>query len=182
MLTLGAAFLLFSLFGGLAVVVDNLKHFMVSSFEECEKLLDEGLMNRTTGATAMNATSSRSHCVFTLELMQLQSGGGSGVVSSSKITLIDLAGSEKTATAKTEGQSLLEGININKSLSCLGQCIAGWARVAARGDAEEAKKSPEQRAAEAREKDEAEKARLEAEEKKKAKAAAKAAKGSIPTK
>lgn len=50
------------------VVIDNLKHFAVSSFADCERLLEEGLANRTVGSTAMNATSSRSHCVFTLEL------------------------------------------------------------------------------------------------------------------
>ena len=75
------------------MVVDNLKHFMVNSFQECEKLLDEGLTNRTVGSTAMNATSSRSHCVFTLELQQLQEGGSS-TLSGSKITLIDLAGKD----------------------------------------------------------------------------------------
>lgn len=115
----------------------------VQSFADCEKLLDEGLSNRTIGSTAMNASSSRSHCVFTLELQQL---GGSKAAS--KITLIDLAGSEKTATAKTEGQGLVEGININKSLSCLGQCIAGLAKAAEKRDAEESKKSPAERAAE----------------------------------
>ena len=145
------------------VVVDNLKHFAVSSFAECEKLLDEGLTNRTVGSTAMNATSSRSHCVFTLELTQVEGAR------TSKITLIDLAGSEKTQTAKTEGQSLLEGININKSLSCLGQCIAGLAKAAASKDAEEAKKTPEQRAREAEE-------ARKAEEEKKAKAEAAKAK------
>ena len=31
-------------------------------------LLEEGLTNRTTAATAMNVASSRSHAVFTLEL------------------------------------------------------------------------------------------------------------------
>jgi hypothetical protein len=44
------------------VVVDNLKHFAVASFADCERLLDEGLSNRTVGSTAMNASSSRSHC------------------------------------------------------------------------------------------------------------------------
>ena len=125
------------------VVVDNLKHFAVASFSDCEKLLEEGLANRTVGATAMNASSSRSHCVFTLALQQL-----AGTKAESKITLIDLAGSEKTQTAKTEGQRLAEGITINKSLSCLGQCIAGLAKAAAKRDAEEAKKAPEQRRAE----------------------------------
>jgi hypothetical protein len=114
------------------VVVDGLKHFAVSSYADCEKLLEEGLANRTVGSTAMNASSSRSHCVFTLELQQLE-----GTQARSKITLIDLAGSEKTQTAKTEGQMLVEGININKSLSCLGQCIAGLAKAAAKRDMEE---------------------------------------------
>jgi hypothetical protein len=41
------------------VVVDNLKHFAVATFEDCNKLLEEGLANRTTGSTAMNASSSR---------------------------------------------------------------------------------------------------------------------------
>ena len=53
------------------VVVDNLKHFAVRSFGDCERLLDEGFNNRTVGSTAMNATSSRSHCVFQLEFQQL---------------------------------------------------------------------------------------------------------------
>lgn len=87
----------------------------------------------------------RSHCVFTLELQQL-----GGTKATSKITLIDLAGSEKTQTAKTEGQGLVEGININKSLSCLGACIAGLAKAAAKRDKEEAAKTPEQRAEEAK--------------------------------
>jgi hypothetical protein len=43
-------------------VVDNLKHFLVNNFPDCEKLLDEGVNNRTVGSTAMNASSSRSHC------------------------------------------------------------------------------------------------------------------------
>lgn len=149
------------------VVVDNLKHFAVRTFADCERLLDEGLSNRTVGSTAMNASSSRSHCgkhpliisavltlshlcsrdtVFTLELEQLDKK------SRSKITLIDLAGSEKTQTAKTEGQGLLEGININKSLSCLGQCIAALAKAANKKDAEEAGKSQEQKDKEAEEK------------------------------
>lgn len=72
------------------VTVDNLKHFAVTNYEQCAKLLDEGLSNRTVGSTAMNASSSRSHCIFTLEIQQKSA--------TSKIQLIDLAGSEKTAT------------------------------------------------------------------------------------
>ena len=90
----------------------------------------------------MNASSSRSHCVFTLELTKL-----AGSKSTAKVTLIDLAGSEKTATAKTEGQGLLEGININKSLSALGQSNAALDKIASKNDSAEVpkKKRPPKR-------------------------------------
>ena len=114
----------------------------------------------------MNASSSRSHCVFTIELSQTEGK------KCSKITLVDLAGSEKTETAKTEGQGLLEGININKSLSCLGSCIGALAKAAARKDKEEAAKSEEQKAAEKKAAEEEEAKQRKAEEKAKAKAAA----------
>ena len=148
------------------VVVDNLKHFAVSSFSDCEKLLDEGFKNRTVGSTAMNATSSRSHCCFQLEFIQ------KATKSCSRITLVDLAGSEKTETAKTEGEGLREGININKSLSCLGQCISGLAKIAAAKDKEEKNKTPEQKAAEEEER----KAREEVSQKKEKRQAEKNAK------
>ena len=99
-------------------MVDNLKHFAVTSFGDCEKLLDEGLGNRTVGSTAMNASSSRSHCVFTLALQQL-----AGTKAESKITLIDLAGSERSDKLGSVGKQLQEGNNINKSLTVLGRCI-----------------------------------------------------------
>jgi hypothetical protein len=151
------------------VVVDNLKHFAVHSFGDCEKLLDEGLANRTVGSTAMNASSSRSHCVFTLELQCMK-----GSKATSKITLVDLAGSEKTHTAKTEGERLVEGISINKSLSCLGQCISGLCKAAARKVEEEGKKSDAQKASEAS----ARQAKKEQEESLTAKAKAKLKAGS----
>ena len=46
------------------VVVDNLKRFAVQNYNDCSDLLEEGLTNRTTAATAMNVASSRSHAVF----------------------------------------------------------------------------------------------------------------------
>ena len=42
------------------VVVENLKHFGVSNYFDCEALLHEGTSNRTMGSTAMNSNSSRS--------------------------------------------------------------------------------------------------------------------------
>ena len=45
-----------------------------------------------------------------------------------KITLIDLAGSERTDTAGTTGDRLKEGGAINKSLSVLGNVISQLAK------------------------------------------------------
>ena len=35
---------------------------------DCEKLMDKGNKNRSTGATLMNADSSRSHSIFTINV------------------------------------------------------------------------------------------------------------------
>lgn len=104
-------------------------------------LLDRGNRERTTGATAMNAASSRSHSIILLEIVRqvrwsrrqrnpprTHSPPPPTQSLKSKIALVDLAGSEKTSAAETTGTRLKEGININKSLSCLGQCIAALAK------------------------------------------------------
>lgn len=46
---------------------------------------------------------------------------------SSKINLVDLAGSERTSATKATGKRLVEGGNINKSLTTLGLCISALA-------------------------------------------------------
>jgi kinesin family protein 18/19 len=45
------------------------------------------------------------------------------VIRSSKLSLIDLAGSERASATKNKGSVLQEGANINKSLLSLGNCI-----------------------------------------------------------
>lgn len=48
------------------VYVENALEEPVQSYKEIEQLLDEGNKARTVAATAMNATSSRSHSVLTI--------------------------------------------------------------------------------------------------------------------
>lgn len=47
------------------VYVENLTEEYVKNLKDLSKLLVKGLANRRTGATSVNAESSRSHCVFT---------------------------------------------------------------------------------------------------------------------
>lgn len=68
----------------------------------------------------MNATSSRSHSLFTLILQQKSADGS---VKTGKLNLADLAGSEKVGKTGAVGETLDEAKKINQSLSALGNCI-----------------------------------------------------------
>lgn len=59
--------------------------------------MDRGWKNRSTGATLMNADSSRSHSIFTITLEMMATTGDSDSIRSGKLNLVDLAGSERQA-------------------------------------------------------------------------------------
>ncbi|XP_064490265.1 kinesin-like protein KIF18A [Ornithodoros turicata] len=88
------------------------------------EMLHQGNLNRTQHPTDANAESSRSHAVFQVYLTQSEhvTGTSSGV-RSSKMSFIDLAGSERAATVTSTGVRFREGTNINRSLLALGNCI-----------------------------------------------------------
>ena len=71
----------------------------------------------------MNEASSRSHAVLTLWIEQTDKGhSGLGTIKS-KLSLIDLAGSERQSKTGATGDRLKEGSAINKSLSALGNVV-----------------------------------------------------------
>lgn len=109
--------------------VEDLAKLVVGSFEEIEHLMDEGNKARTVAATNMNATSSRSHAVFTLMLTQkkLDTETKMEAEKVAKISLVDLAGSERATSTGATGARLKEGAEINRSLSTLGRVIAALA-------------------------------------------------------
>ncbi|EFA85017.1 kinesin-3 [Heterostelium album PN500] len=109
--------------------VEDLSKLAVKSFQEIEMLMDEGSKARTVASTNMNATSSRSHAVFTIVFTQSKIDRVRGVAIDrvSKISLVDLAGSERAASTGATGVRLKEGANINKSLSTLGKVISALA-------------------------------------------------------
>jgi hypothetical protein len=96
----------------------------VAAPSEVLDLLQQGNKYRKTEATMANQVSSRSHAVLQLMVRRARSTpGGRESVTESKLSLIDLAGSERASATQNRGARLTEGANINKSLLALANCI-----------------------------------------------------------
>ena len=108
-------------------VVAGLRKTVCSDLEEALVVLETGLHERRVAGTGSNATSSRSHGFFCLEVKKRHRGNSSNSVpgpwTTSTLTVVDLAGSERARTAKTAGATLAEAGKINESLMYLGQCM-----------------------------------------------------------
>jgi len=109
----------------LGTTVPGLREAAVGSCKEVFDLLEYGLERRNVSQTAMNATSSRSHCIFTFKTAVVAADKTSKM---SQTHLVDLAGSERSKRSKAEGDRLTEGIAINKSLSTLARVISELSR------------------------------------------------------
>ncbi|XP_012657134.1 kinesin-like protein KIF18A [Otolemur garnettii] len=106
------------------VVVQGLSLHQPKSSEEILQLLDNGNKNRTQHPTDMNAASSRSHAVFQIYLRQQDKTASINQnVHIAKMSLIDLAGSERASSTSAKGTRFVEGTNINRSLLALGNVI-----------------------------------------------------------
>lgn len=106
------------------VIVQGLSLHKPQTAEELLQMLDQGNKNRTQHPTDANAESSRSHAVFQVFVRQSDRGKGTqAAVNVGKMSLIDLAGSERATVSKNCGDRLREGANINRSLLALGNCI-----------------------------------------------------------
>lgn len=106
---------------GGGVVVAGLKMERIADPDHMFQLLENGNRNRTQHPTDANAESSRSHAVFQVFIkMKTKANGQTKVV---KLSMIDLAGSERGAATGCSGVRFKEGSNINKSLLALGNCI-----------------------------------------------------------
>ncbi|XP_043392880.1 kinesin-like protein KIF18B isoform X1 [Chelonia mydas] len=102
------------------VVVQGLSFHQPKSAEQLLEMLASGNRNRTQHPTDANATSSRSHAVFQIFVKQQDRVVGiTQDLQVAKMSLIDLAGSERASTTNTKGERLREGANINRSLLAL---------------------------------------------------------------
>ncbi len=107
------------------VYVKDLSTFVVKNVGEMDQLMDVGNKHRSVGSTLMNATSSRSHSIFTItiESSEKREDGEDHIVVG-KLNLVDLAGSERQSKTGATGDRLKEATKINLSLSALGNCIS----------------------------------------------------------
>jgi kinesin family protein 2/24 len=99
--------------------VGDLLEVQTDSVESLQSIIDSGNSNRTTHATESNDESSRSHAICQISLRNGSNGKEIG-----RLSLIDLAGSERGADTKSHNrQRRMEGAEINKSLLALKECI-----------------------------------------------------------
>ena len=97
------------------------------SSHEIDQVMQAGKKNRSVGATAMNAGSSRSHAIFTIIVECCDSTGTVRTgehITVGKLNLVDLAGSERQSKTQATGDRLKEATKINLSLSALGNVIS----------------------------------------------------------
>ncbi|GAB6033179.1 hypothetical protein CHUAL_012786 [Chamberlinius hualienensis] len=103
------------------VKIVGIAEISVNTYDEVLHCLERGSLMRTTGTTAMNTHSSRSHAIFTLNIEIKNRETNENV--HSKFHFVDLAGSERAKKTKAEGERFKEGVNINLGLLALGNVI-----------------------------------------------------------
>lgn len=127
------------------IILTGLHQVNINSFDDLIGALNFGSTIRQTDSTAINAKSSRSHAVFSLNLVQRKSQGnqttaspkekrmsmpvdsfssGDSITVDSKLHFVDLAGSERLKNTGASGERAKEGISINAGLAALGKVIS----------------------------------------------------------
>merc|ERR1712107_856324 len=104
----------------------NVDERLVHSSKQLLKLLKEGMERRSVASTEMNGESSRSHLILSVSLELSDHRAQS--VTSGKIRLCDLAGSERPKRSGATNETLREAIEINKALTALGDVIEALCR------------------------------------------------------
>ena len=125
------------------ILLTGLHQVDINSIEDLLGALNFGSSIRQTDATAINAKSSRSHAVFSVNLLsrtkkpqrtkqekrfsvplEVMSGTENFVTVDSKLHFVDLAGSERLKNTQAQGERAREGISINAGLASLGKVIS----------------------------------------------------------
>ncbi|XP_050238995.1 kinesin-like protein KIN-8A isoform X2 [Mercurialis annua] len=106
------------------IVAAGLTQYRAYSTDEVMALLQRGNQSRTTEPTRANETSSRSHATLQVVVEYRVKDAFMNIVNRvGKLSLIDLAGSERALATDQRTLRSLEGANINRSLLALSSCI-----------------------------------------------------------
>ena len=130
------------------LIVNGITEKETNSSEDILSLLKRGNKNRTTEETDANETSSRSHAILQIlvsskdkeninninTLNNNKDSNNNSTIKFGKLSLIDLAGSERASISGSKGMRLIEGGNINKSLLVLGNCINALCEINIKGN------------------------------------------------
>lgn len=126
------------------ILLTGLQSIPINSVDDLIAALNHGSTIRQTDSTAINAKSSRSHAIFSLNLIQRKSSGSfmstkekrrsvpvetlvshdAMITTESKLHFVDLAGSERLKNTGASGERAKEGISINSGLASLGKVIS----------------------------------------------------------
>ncbi|KAK6339528.1 hypothetical protein TWF718_008934 [Orbilia javanica] len=128
------------------ILLTGLQEMAIESVDDLLAALNFGSSIRQTDSTAINAKSSRSHAVFSINLVQrkpratlgrdakekrysapadiLASSSDGFITVDSKLHFVDLAGSERLKNTGALGDRAKEGISINAGLASLGKVIS----------------------------------------------------------
>ncbi|KAK9008798.1 hypothetical protein V6N11_080276 [Hibiscus sabdariffa] len=106
------------------IVAAGITQYRAYSADEVMTLLQRGNQNRTTEPTRANETSSRSHAILQVVVEYRVKDASMNIINRvGKLSLIDLAGSERAIATDQRTLRSLEGANINRSLLALSSCI-----------------------------------------------------------
>ena len=117
-------------------VVKDAKELEIKSCDQIGSILQTIDQAKKVCATAFNQNSSRSHCIFMLKFISIPLDPDTGLrcsdlskISATRLSVVDLAGSEKVSPSETNNRLVSEACNINKSMLVLGKCIREIRRI-----------------------------------------------------
>lgn len=97
----------------------NITKCLVNSYKSIHNVIFNGLSRRKTYPTFSNNDSSRSHCFIFINLHKIYAD----IIETTRFSIVDLAGLERSKSARTSGLSLREAGYTNGSLTELGRCL-----------------------------------------------------------
>jgi hypothetical protein len=106
-----------------AVQIEHLIESQCNNEQQLNDLMERGNSHRKVMSTNMNDQSSRSHLIIIIKIISVNKETKEQL--QGKIMMCDLAGSERLKKSQVDKEGQQEAIEINKSLTALGDVIEG---------------------------------------------------------